>query len=71
MPYDENTKLDYLVCFKGHIVINGRSNGLKMCKVTMRAVARVAARVGRNRGRKRGRKRQGQREERRRGGRDG
>jgi oligopeptidase B len=33
MPYQYKTKLDYLVCFQNHIVINGRSNGLKMCKV--------------------------------------
>lgn len=29
----KTTKLDYLVCFKGHIVLNGRSNGDKMLKV--------------------------------------
>ena len=33
LPYEKNTKLDYLVCFENHIVINGRCNGLKMCKV--------------------------------------
>ena len=32
LPYEKTTKLDYLVCFENHIVINGRSNGLKMCK---------------------------------------
>mmetsp|Transcript_15713 Transcript_15713/g.23086 ORF Transcript_15713/g.23086 Transcript_15713/m.23086 type:complete len:756 (+) Transcript_15713:492-2759(+) len=32
MPYEKTTKLDYLVCFEKHVVINGRSNGLKMCK---------------------------------------
>jgi protease II len=26
MPYEKTTKLDYLVCFENHIVINGRSN---------------------------------------------
>ena len=26
-------QLDYLVVFKGHIVVNGRSNGLKMCRI--------------------------------------
>ncbi|KAJ1482203.1 hypothetical protein T484DRAFT_1804792 [Baffinella frigidus] len=29
----KTTKLDYLVCFAGHIVINGRANGDKMLKI--------------------------------------
>lgn len=33
LPYKADTKIDYLVVFKGHIVINGRCNGLKMCRV--------------------------------------
>ena len=32
----KTTKLDYLECFAGHIVINGRANGDKMLKVLSR-----------------------------------
>jgi oligopeptidase B len=33
MPYESTTKLDYLVCFENHVAINGRSKGLKMCRI--------------------------------------
>jgi len=33
LPYESTTKLDYLVVFKSYIVVNGRYNGLKMCRV--------------------------------------
>jgi oligopeptidase B len=42
MPYEKTSKLDYLVCFENHVVINGRGNGLKMCKVMDMRTGKVA-----------------------------